>query len=52
MKLSIDGSPKEIAALVAELQRRQTKEIEIALDGREVTESVVQAIRGKCAGNT
>lgn len=52
MKITIDGAPKEIAALVAELQRRRTEEIEIELDGRKVTEAVVQAIRGKCAGNT
>lgn len=52
MRVTIDGSPKEIAVLVAELQRRRTGEIEIELDGRKVTEAVVQTIRGKCAGNT
>lgn len=46
MKITIEGNPKEVAALVAELQGRPGGEVAIEIDGGKITESVLRAIRG------
>ena len=47
MKITIEAEPKEIAALVAELQERPVGECELDVDGAVIAESVWRAIRGR-----
>ena len=45
MKITIEGDPKEVAALVLELQGRLSGEVAIETDGAMITKSVLKAIR-------
>ena len=51
MKIIVEGTPNEIAALTLELQGRHV-DFDVSLDGREVTKSVLRAIRGRSADST
>lgn len=49
LRISIEGEPKEIATLVLELQGRPM-EIEIGIDGPEIANSAIEAIRDMYEG--
>ena len=52
MVVTINGDPKEIAALVVAIQERPICEGELRLDGKTVTEAAVASIHGKSASST
>lgn len=45
MELAITGTPKEIAAFVLELQKRQVDEVELKLDANSIKRVFAKSMR-------
>lgn len=50
MEIHFKGSAKEFVDLIEQIAGRQNKEIELAVDGKELTKSVLEAIHDTSEG--